>query len=93
MPVSCRTNTFFSNFRANFFSFFQLSTQKFLGFSTFALKNFGRKNFRAKKIRACQLSSRKFLPGKTFRPYGPEPIGRKISGSPRHLRRGPGSNG
>ena len=45
--VSCVTNTTFSNFRASFFSFFQISIQKFLGFSTFAAKKSGRTNFQS----------------------------------------------
>ena len=49
MVVSCQTDNFFSNFRANFFSFFQLSIQKFLGFSTFAPTFFSFFNFRTEK--------------------------------------------
>jgi hypothetical protein len=58
MPVSCRTNIFFSNFRASFFSFFQLSTQKFLGFFY----------FRAKKNVPEKLSRQKNPGVPTFEP-------------------------
>jgi hypothetical protein len=85
--VNCLIDNFFSNFRANFFFFFQLSSQKFSGFSTFEPKKIGRKNFRGKKIRAYKLSDRKFLPGKTFRPYGQEQIGRIGFCNPGSLRR------
>jgi hypothetical protein len=48
--VSCVTNTFFSNFRARFFFFFQISTGNFLGFS----------NFEPKKIRLTNFQSQNF---------------------------------
>jgi len=76
VPVSCRTDNIFSNFRASFFFFFQLSGQNLLGFSNFKPKKFGRKNFRGKKIRPYQLSDRKFLPGKIFRLCERDAIGR-----------------
>jgi hypothetical protein len=66
MLVSCLTNTFFFKFRANFFSFFQLSIQNFLGFSTFALKIFP----------AFQLSNQKKVCGKNFSASVPGAIGR-----------------
>jgi hypothetical protein len=87
VPVSCRTDNLFSNFRAGFFFFFQISIQKFLGFSNFALKKVGRTNFRGQKIRAYQLSNQKFLAVKKFRPYGQEQIGRIRSCGLGSLRR------
>jgi len=70
--VSCVTNTFFSNFRANFFFFFQLSTGNF--FTIF--------KFRAEKKPAHKISNPKFLPGKNFRPCGWDVIGRIHFGMP-----------
>jgi hypothetical protein len=77
VPVSCQTDNLFSNFRANFFFFFQFSIQKFLGFST----------FEPKKDRPYQLSNQKFLPGKHFRPHERDTIGRIKSCGPGSLRR------
>jgi len=54
MPVSCRTDNFFSNFRARFFFFFQLSTGKFSGFL----------NFEPKKNRLTKFQSQIFCPEK-----------------------------
>jgi len=54
MPVSCRTDNFFSNFCANIFFFFQLSTGKFSGFS----------NFEPKKNRLTKFQSQNFCPEK-----------------------------
>jgi hypothetical protein len=58
MLVNCLTDNFFSNFRANFFSFFQLSIQNFLGFSTFAPTFFSFFNFQTKKKYAEKISAR-----------------------------------
>jgi hypothetical protein len=66
MRVSCLTDNFFSNFRANFFSFFQLSIQNFLGFFYFRAENFP----------AFQLSNQKILPDRNFSACVPGTIGR-----------------
>ena len=58
MPVSSLTDTFFSNFRADFFYHFQLSIQNFLGFSTFAPTFFSFFNFQTKKNSAAGISDR-----------------------------------
>ena len=58
MPVSCQTDNLFSNFRANFFFFFQLSIQNFLGFSTFEPKKFRPTNFRTKNFCPEKISNR-----------------------------------
>jgi hypothetical protein len=58
MRVSCVTNTIFSNFRAGFFLIFQLSIQKFSGFSNFEPEIFPTGNFRAEKNRVAKISDR-----------------------------------
>ena len=50
MLVSYLTNTFFSRFRTNFFWIFQLSFQKFPGFSNFEPKTFPPGNFQPEKM-------------------------------------------
>jgi len=54
VSVSCQTDNLFSNFRARFFFFFQLSTGKFSGFS----------NFEPKKIRPTNFRTGNFWPEK-----------------------------
>ena len=56
--VSCVTNTFFSNFRANFFFFFQLSSRKKSGKQYFAAKRSGRTNFRTQNFWPKKISGR-----------------------------------
>jgi len=51
--VGCLTDTFFSNFRAKIFWIFQLSIQKFSGFS-----NFEPKKFRPEKMWSAKFSDR-----------------------------------
>jgi hypothetical protein len=80
MPVSCQTDNLFSNFRANFFLIFQLSTGIFFGFSYFEPENFRPGKFRGKKDPAVPLSNQKFLPGNNFRLYDRTVIGQKNCG-------------
>jgi hypothetical protein len=75
LPVSCQTDNLFSNFRANFFFFFQLSIQKFLQFSTFEPKKSGRTNFQTKNFWPEKISDRT---GRT-RSAGSDPAIRKVS--------------
>jgi hypothetical protein len=78
MWVNYLTNTFFSRFRTNFFSNFQLSIQKFSGFSNFEPKIFPPVNFQSEKmwakkisVWACRARSvvQNFIPDHTLRQW------------------------
>jgi len=58
VSVSCQTDNLFSNFRARFFFFFQLSTGKFSGFSNFEPKKIRPTNFRTGNFCSEKISDR-----------------------------------